>query len=415
MDAVNPRSRTAAAEDDGLDQIGVDSPRSGVATPQPDLHDRRLPGIMSYFNQVRASSLQRLWSGSFRTSGQPTTTSKPATPNLEEQLQAATLAELPPTPTSTPLGPDSRTAESTEAAPLLPHEMLGPTAEAALGGDAQQLSYPTPPASQPSSLRNFPVDSCSQKSMEGTPPISRRASLRHPSLSDFGRGKARTSSLLAPLTTMVSESSVSAPHLSNPAGGSSTVPSSPDRVQPRASDGGLSYESTSLLYLKQTLTNRKSGTSTPKRALSTAHPSHGEGHEETRHRNGDRIDRTATSTPTPPGAQAPAAKGKLTIKITEARGLRKCQDPYVVVVFQRSELISSGPRAAEDDEEAAISAVSMGGLPMKRQGSDSGRAMAIPMRSRQSSNTSITDFDTFRNRSGRRSFTSPKWDAEAIL
>jgi protein-serine/threonine kinase len=95
--------------------------------------------------------------------------------------------------------------------------------------------------------------------------------------------------------------------------------------------------------------------------------------------------------------------------------LRKCRDPYVVVVFQRSELISSGPRPAEDDEEAAISAVAAGAIPMKRQGSDSGRAMAIPMRSRQSSNTSITDFNTFRNRDSRRSFTSPKWDAEAIL
>ncbi|GJC80071.1 hypothetical protein ColLi_02909 [Colletotrichum liriopes] len=38
--------------------------------------------------------------------------------------------------------------------------------------------------------------------------------------------------------------------------------------------------------------------------------------------------------------------------------------------------------------------------------------MSIPMRSRQSSNTSISDYNTFRNRS-RRSFTSPKWDAEA--
>jgi len=202
-------TRSAAAEDDGLDQIGVDSPRSGVATPQPDLHDKRLPGIMSYFNQ--------------------------------------------------------------------------------------------------------------------------------------------------------------------------------------------------------------SGTSTPTRALSTARPSRSEAHEEARPRNGDRIDRTATSTPTPPGARAPAAKGKLTIKITEARGLRNCQDPYVVVVFQRSELISSGPRAAEDTEGAAISAANLGAMPMRRQTSDSGRSMAIPMRSRQSSNTSITDFNTFRNRNPRRSFTSPKWDAEAIF
>ncbi|AEO53609.1 hypothetical protein MYCTH_2295173 [Thermothelomyces thermophilus ATCC 42464] len=159
----------------------------------------------------------------------------------------------------------------------------------------------------------------------------------------------------------------------------------------------------------------QSGASTPSRALSLAQPSHGEEQEGSRQKSGNGIDRTAASTPTPPGAQAPAAKGKLTIKVTEARGLRKCQAPYVVVVFQRSELISSGPRPTEDDDEAAINAVATGGMPMKRQGSDSGRPMAIPMRSRQSSNTSISDFNTFRNRNTRRSFTNPKWDAEAIF
>jgi protein-serine/threonine kinase len=87
----------------------------------------------------------------------------------------------------------------------------------------------------------------------------------------------------------------------------------------------------------------------------------------------------------------------------------------VVVVFQRSELISAGPHPAEDEDDAAISAVSMGAIPMKRQGSDSGRSMAIPMRSRQSSNTSVSDFNTFRSRNSGSSLTSPKWDAEAIL
>ncbi|EON96870.1 putative serine threonine-protein kinase sck1 protein [Phaeoacremonium minimum UCRPA7] len=41
--------------------------------------------------------------------------------------------------------------------------------------------------------------------------------------------------------------------------------------------------------------------------------------------------------------------------------------------------------------------------------------MAIPMRSRQSSNTSIGEYNTFRNRTQRRSFTNPTWDAEAAF
>ena len=159
----------------------------------------------------------------------------------------------------------------------------------------------------------------------------------------------------------------------------------------------------------------KSGTSTPTRALSTAHP---KTESDVGRENGSGLGRSIVRTPTPPGAQAPAAKGKLTIKIAEARGLRKCRDPYVVAVFQRSELISGGPRPSEEEELVPASALPIRGAstPMQRQGSDSGRPpMAIPMRSRQSSNTSITDYNTFRNRTSRRSFTNPKWDAEAVL
>ena len=113
----------------------------------------------------------------------------------------------------------------------------------------------------------------------------------------------------------------------------------------------------------------------------------------------------------------PPTRGKLTIKIVEARGLRKCRDPYVVAVFQRSELISAGPRPLEVEEHTlgAPPSSALGSIPIQRQGSDSGRPMAIPMRSRQSSNTSITDYNTFRNRTARAPFSNPKWDAEAVL
>lgn len=224
--------------------------------------------------------------------------------------------------------------------------------------------------------------------------------------------------MLAPLTATVNGSSVSARHLSNPRGGAATVPSSPSRGQFTSGHGDFLFESESISRLRK-LTDfsaKKSGASTPTRALSSAHTSQSEGRHDTRQGNGDRIDRTVTRTPTPAGARAPAAKGKLTIKISEAKGLRRCRDPYVVVVFQRSELISAGPRPAEEEDDAAVTAVAMGGLPIQRQASDSGRpAMAIPMRSRQSSNSSVNDSNTLRNRNPRRSFTSPKWDAEAIL
>jgi serine/threonine protein kinase len=161
----------------------------------------------------------------------------------------------------------------------------------------------------------------------------------------------------------------------------------------------------------------QSGPPTPTRALSTAHPSHSEGVERPSRTSNDSTDASGLQTPRrAAGAQASSSKGRLTIKITEARGLRKCRDPYVVAVFQRSELISGGPHPSEEEETLNVPTSGLGGIPIQRQGSDSGRTpMAIPMRSRQSSNTSISDYNTFRTRTSRGSFTKPKWDAEALF
>jgi protein-serine/threonine kinase len=386
MTSINERTRSAAATDeDGTDHIGLDTPRSGVATPQPDLHDKRLPGIKSYFGQVGSASFMRLLSTD--TSAQATT----PTPQTDEET-------LPSSP-----------SHSTDDSP--PHdEMSGPSV------DSKTLvhPYPTPPASQPTSIRGSPSDiSLAPEKRD------KAASFKLPSLCKLTLlEQPRRASLFAPLTVTVNDSSVSAPHLSNPSRRASTVPSSPNRAQVASgTEDALPHKSASVQHLKK-LTDMpiyKSGTSTPTRALSTTQPSQAEAQNDISRPDVEVPDRTATSTPTPPGAQAPAARGKLTIKITEARGLKKCRDPYVVAVFQRSELISSGPRPAEEDEETLSAAVNLRAIPMQRQSSDSGRPMAIPMRSRQSSNTSITDYTTFRNRSSRRSFTNPKWDAEAVL
>ena len=374
---------------------------------------------MSYFNQVRPSSLSRLISGTFKsqrpvvTQPAPEPAPEPDTPPIDESSEAVSSKQPPHDTSETRTDADS----SEDEAPLLSHEMAGLSPESPALAASGVHPYPTPPASQPSSLRGSKGES-----RPGSPPVSRSASLRKFSVSDRGLGMMRRHSLLAPLTT-VDASSASAHHLSNLTSGPSTGPNSPSHSRVSSDAGGVLSKSASVSYLKKlTLApGSKSGTSTPTRALSSSAappPPPSDPVEELRSQNGEAIDRTATHTPTPAGVQAPAAKGKLTIKIAEARGLRMCQNPYAVVVFQRSELISGAPRTvAEGDGDAAIAAVAAGGIPIQRQGSDSGRpAMAIPMRSRQSSNTSITDYATFRNRNGgRRSFTNPKWDAEAIL
>lgn len=414
MTGIDERSRTAAADEDGQDQIGLDTPRSGVATPQPDPQDKRLPGIMSYFNQVRPASFKRYLSGHFNPTGQAGAAPSPAAPQNEETRHNVSPSELPVSPNE----PASHSDSSDEGPPPLLHEKLEPLSEKSpkAGGDIHP--YPTPPASQRSSLRGVNMsDTGRDGGSARTSSSVAQPHFRQKSASDWSSLRGRRTSLRAPLTNIVTESSVHARHFSNPTSRNPSTCNSPTSHFTLADSGDASTQCASLDQLKK-VTNvgaQKSGQSTPTRSLSTAHRPPAEGSDNAAKENGDSLDRTATHTPTQTGAQAPAPKGKLKIKIIEARGLRKSRDPYVVAVFQRSELISGGPHPADESEETPISSISMGSILIQRQSSDSGRPpLAIPMRSRQSSNTSITDYNTFRSRA-RRSFTNPKWDAEAIL
>ena len=426
LEGINSkRSRPAAGDDDGADQLGFETPRSGVATPQPDLHDKRLPGIMSYFGQVRPASFSPFFSKARSGGGQAaaTPTQSPHVAPEDEPCRAAA-----PEPTASSASTSSVASVSRSGpreggiAHSLSYEMV-----ASCGADGRRQCdvtevdpYPTPPASHRSSLHNIPSSASGGQGTQVPGTLSRQSLPRQMSEWILVKGHARATSLLTPLPSMVTESSASALHISNPGVRAATVPSSPLQCPSSGiQDSAPSPELASVKELKRltSMTRIKSGTNTPARALSVAAPSQTEPkRDESQRESSGAPDRTAAHSPTPPGAEAPAARGKITIKVSEARGLRKCRDPYVIVVFQRTELISGGAQGPLEDDDAAIQAVSMGGVPIQRQVSDSGRpAMAIPMRSRQSSNTSITDYTTFRNRNARRSFTNPKWDAEAIL
>jgi protein-serine/threonine kinase len=428
MESINKCSRSAPGEDDSND-LGFETPRSGVATPQPDLHDKRLPGIMSYFGQVRPASFSHFFSRGRTASGQAAKTPAQSPPTAPEDKEKEPYQAAAPKPntSASPLfvEPISRNSIGEEGVPRsLSYEMLAPCFEDERTQPvvAEQDPYPTPPASHQSSLHLSPSSLSLGQGGHAAAPLSRQ-SLGPRQMSEWilVKGHARAISLSTPLPSLVTESCVSALHISNPGVRAATVPCSPTRscATYGVQDSASPPESASVKELKKltSMTRLKSGTSTPARALSVAAPSQAETKKYDPSQESHEIhDRTATHTPTPPGAQAPAARGKLTIKVSEARGLKKCRDPYVIVVFQRTELISSGSHSPVEDDDAAIQAVSMGGLPIQRQGSDSGRpAMAIPMRSRQSSNTSIHDYTTFRNRNTRRSLANPKWDAEAAL
>ncbi|KAI1094264.1 kinase-like domain-containing protein [Rostrohypoxylon terebratum] len=417
MIAINMPSRTSTTEDDGTDHIGYDTPRSGIATPQPDLHDKRLPGIMSYFGQVSCTSLP-CSAGLSSSRARETESTYPTCP--QEEKDSHIVPQQLPSPESDLSGKDV----TPDTSPLLSHERIEPLAK--VQSSQQSTSdihpYPTPPCSQTPSERGVKLSDASSGDSDGaTSGPSNRSSLNTKSGSDLSHLKVRRATLASPLTSIVTTSNVHASHLSIPSDRAfSTTPSSPSDAQPPAGDASnFLSQSASVDRLKKLtdVGSKKSGPPTPTRTLSATHSSHAEERSPSK-LSGDGIDTEGRQTPVSSAggaAQPPLQRGKLTIKILEARGLRKSRDPYVVAVFQRSELISHGPRTFEDEDESSPPAsIPIGGVPIQRQGSDPGRSMAIPMRSRQSSNTSITDYNTFRNRP-RRSFTSPKWDAEAVF
>ncbi|KAG8165116.1 hypothetical protein KVR01_005391 [Diaporthe batatas] len=437
----NERSRTAAADnEDGADQI-YDAPRSGIATPQPDLQDKRLPGIMSYFTgQVRPASLQRLWSGTFSATTKAEAAPRDAPRQEEQREEAGAEAESghdkqqhltsspppPPPPSQLPVSPvdsSSRSPSEAQGPPLLPHETVGELSEEKPPPESAEFHpYPTPPTSSRSSVRGAKVgENCGEGSKQRAGSAVTPPHLHKTSISELTSMNGRRPSALVPVASVaITESNVNARHFSTPGSrrvSTSLNPPKHENPSPAKTDD-VSEDPASVRQLKKLTSDvaQKSGHSTPTRTLSSTKVARNDGADE--RRTSDESS-SATGTQTPPSSSAasnlPTVKGKLTIKISEARGLRKCRAPYVVAVFQRSELISSGPRMEENDDETAISNVAMGGVPIQRQSSDSGRPMAIPMRSRQSSNTSTGEPHSFRTRTQRQSFTNPKWDAEAVF
>jgi serine/threonine protein kinase SCH9 len=398
MPSIDQISRTAAADEDGGDHIGYETPRSGVATPQPDLQDKRLPGIMSYFGQVRLDPLAtQLSSATF----DPEAPSPCQPHNMEKHSSSACLPLQYPNEGALPNGdslacchpgPGDRGQQQDS-------ESNGPRS-------SSHLFPPTPPASQPPSSGG----SFREERREATHRETTAASEVAPADSSLPiRSPEESSKRSLPQSS-------SSPDAPPPPSKSKSQDDAEEKPAPPASSGKW-FSLDGLKGLTRVVF--KSGPPTPTRALSTAQSSHSEGRDSSLRISNDGAETSGTQTPrVPAGAQAPTPKGKLTIKIPEARGLRKCRDPYVVVVFQRSELISGGPRQFEDHETLNIPPPpGRGGIAIQRQGSDSGRPpMSIPMRSRQSSNTSISaEHSSFRNRPARLSFTNPQWDAEAVL
>ena len=280
---------------------------------------------------------------------------------------------------------------------------------------------PTPPtSSSSSSTRRGTRDSIENEPQERgvRSPGRRRPSLARVQVGSFVMPlrTRRYSSSLTLLRDNTISSAVHASHFSNPTTGRSSPSSIHGDIARTSAFCSLTsnlelarlIDGAALPPVKNTppLTPRalsNDGSESIKPSLS---PSNAKDQEETR----CETDEASASRPTPPIGPP---KGKLFVKVSSARGLKPSYSPYAVCAFEWIESIAHEPKHDRHDlDQGPRSNDREVGMPIKRVGSDMGRSMAIPMKSRQSSTTSLSDQKSFKN--GRQA-TDPRWDHEAVL
>ena len=442
---------------------GASTPPNGTATPRPDLHDKRLPGIVNtYFAQVCDSLRLRSSSTANSAAANPApemiapekdekepsapapAPSHPAQDDPAQQAQAhpdahnspavAALSQalagggapantmLPTAPNSPPSGAAS--AQQVESPPLLPSEKrqkqqhtpdpTHTTTSASSTATPQAAIYPTPPLSSSSSLQAMndveaSSGGASAATASSSSTLSRKRSWAERKKSQSQAhvpSQLRRNTLPSALSNIVITKPAVAAHLSNP----SAEPSAPacPSVVARSSSPPRSQEK------ENQLTQASEPQNTPPHTPRS-------GSHASRSREDD-IQSTAKSSRSGSGGSQAATvgqvRGQLEICVEEGRGLRPAVDPYVVAIFQLNEDISGGPKEDEMDTQPDSSPPQdenlAKGVAMKRMGSGQGTPMAIPgLRSRQTSSTNIADMR--RGQKGHQETTDPVWRHKATF
>ncbi|EXJ82909.1 AGC/AKT protein kinase [Capronia epimyces CBS 606.96] len=404
------------------DQIGSNSPTpSGVETPRPDLHDKRLPGINhSYFGQVGRDPSQDTPSRS-----------SPAATASETNDQSAYLA-----------GQSEKEKEDRRASFASVGSMVMV--------ERDQGSIPTPPPDERHPERMKPVEETDASRFLPTP-ISSAASVVHRDGEAAENGASMIEGGLATITqalrnfvlpktafvmkerrhqslpvSSVTKSNVSAAHISNPTSSThSSRPQTPSSSSPNSAKPQSSQTLQESIKLTSDVAavprDKRTPPQTP-RALSQ---------EDRRVEARSPLSSTSTSTSiSTPAADANAEtekqdedlvkndipnstpRGKLSIKIAEGRNLKPSFDPYVICQFEWNEYVSKGPKhdtmdIDDDDRKGPVAALQS--IPIRRTDSDMGKPMAIPMRSRQSSSNGAAEDRPLTK------VTDPQWDHEATF
>lgn len=404
MAFANILSSASAKPEDFSTPSGTPPPSSGVQTPIPDGQDKRFPTILSsYFSQVRSS---------FHPTTKPSSmgSTSPITPlsedeglegmvsriNIEDGVGAG--GEAPSIPATSEK--DTRSLHDSDSTPKDSRKEVTPHA------------YPTPPLSSSSSYVMVEKDEVSgDESSRSTSPGTAGANSppRSQSALESLSMSLRRSTVSALPPTCTSIPTVLASQISKPKTPNATVTRHSVSAAQQLSASLQASEDTRLIEhaapprkqtpprTPRTLSHETKPTS--QESKTSAPPSH----ETARARHGS-TDATLMDQP----------KGKLSIQISSGRGLRPSVKPYVVCQFQYNEYISKGPRSDSGngtESDANTESLRRGPLRMQRTDSDVGRSMAIPMKNRQSSQTSLSDRDIGR----KQEVTDPVWNHEAVL
>ncbi|KZF19746.1 Pkinase-domain-containing protein [Xylona heveae TC161] len=435
MASANPSHAVSRPDNDGHDQIGStgSTPPAGISTPRPNLVDKRLPGIAhSFFGQVRNRS---------SSNPSPPGSTAVATPAVDTGVESHDPLHIregvaggdskPPAASSSP---ERRADEGHDTAPLLPHEALGGRPHPVSSQEVEPSAYPTPPISSASSMSKSTRDEDGTRVEAGSAGGSTAEMRAADPASDLSSStqspmmaRRYTLTPVNPLGGVTTTPTVHAAHLSNPTSrSSSTTPeqnasfSAPSTSDPPSASS--SYHGLKKLTDGADSPRDKSTPPQSPRALSAEHPERQQslsvGPSSNKTSESPSISSTANTIATNAASSVGPPKGKLSVLISEARGLRPSVDPYVVCVFEWNEYISKGPKGEEEEEEEEALVPSptkedpAQGVAIPRpSGGEAGRPMPIPSRSRQSSNANLTDYQMGK----KKLVTDPKWDHEAVF
>lgn len=425
---ANQSNRNGSQDDDNQDQIGSNSSTpSGIATPQPDPADKRLPSIMHSYLQVGSFSgdLSRPPTSCLSTSGVPASVAK-----NKANVHSAGIQDGRGSGRHSSCG-SFVMMERDEASAICPPHIKNSDVKD-MPETSKPTSLPTPPYSSSCSLLQKDSEETevgsnlensggslfsvlkayltSPGNISSVPPQSRRHT-SHP-------------------VSSVSGDPVLASHFSNPSLSQPSdvlcLPEAPlfDHERPH-----VSMSSENLAKLTRNVADAPRFKNTPPltpRAMSNESPqvdkrpvTSSPHSPDPTLQQPDELERSTDEItgklneafPSRPnssqqgGPPVRSLKGKLYVKISEARGLRPGFDPYVVCVFEWNEFISKSAQDEEHDCRERQKAE-------MESDNEAGRAMAIPMKSRQSSHNSMMDDHDHK---GRMPVTNPHWNHEAVL